>query len=54
MKRGVLFWVSIPPWWQHAKTRRVFEIYAIVCISGNTQNFKISTFNHQNIVLFYI
>ena len=54
MKRGVIFWVSKPPWWQHAKTRCVFQIYAIICISGNTQIFKIKTFNHQNIVLFYI
>ena len=54
MKRGgIFFWVSIPPWWQHAKTRCVFEIYAIICISGKTQNFKIKVFNHQNIVLFY-
>ena len=43
-----------PPWWQHAKTRCVFLIYAIICISGNTQIFKIKIFNHQNIVLFYI
>ena len=54
MKRGVIFWVPKPPWWQQAKTRCVFQIYAIICISGNIQIFKIKTFNHQNIVLFYI
>ena len=42
------------PWWQHAKTRCVFEIYVIICIFGNTHIFKIKIFNHQNIVLFYI
>ena len=44
----------MPPWWQHAKTRCAFEIYAILCISGNTKILKIKIFNHQNIVLFYI
>ena len=53
-EKGCYFWVPKPPWWQHAKARCVFQIYAIICISGNTQIFKIKTFNHQNIVLFYI
>ena len=52
MRKGLFFLVSIPPWWQHAKTRSVFEIYAIICISANTPNFRIKIFIHQNIVLF--
>ena len=36
------------------KNECVFQIYAIICISGNTQIFKIKIFNHQNIVLFHI
>ena len=52
MIRGVFFLVSIPPWWPHAKTRCVFEIYAIICIFGNTQILKIKIFNNQNIVSF--
>ena len=52
MKRGVFFvGYSYLPWWQHAKTRCVLEIYAVICISGNTQIFKIKIFHHQNIVL---
>ena len=54
MKRGVIFWVSIPARWEHAKTRCVFETYATICISGKTGIFKIKIFNQQNIVLFYI
>ena len=54
MKRGLTFWVSIPPWWQHAKTKCVFQTYAIICKSGNTQTFKLKIFNHQYILLFYI
>ena len=40
MKRGVIFWVPKPPWWQHAKTRCVFQIYAIICISEKPTDFQ--------------
>ena len=45
-EKGCYFLRIQTPWWQHAKTRCVFQIYAIICISRNTQIFKIKTFNH--------
>ena len=54
MERGVIFLGTIPAWWQHAKTRCVFEIYGIIFIFGNTHIFKKKIFNHQNMVLLYI